>query len=206
MTSTFFNVKKLKNIIKHSFLYGKNIRYRIFNFLFPNFLDIVNSKVIFKDIPKCIQRTFITGNGKVYIGSNCNFGFKLGGFYRGGSIELQARFKVSKIVIGDNVGTNNNVFICAANVIEIGADTLIGQNVFMMDFEAHGIDPEKRRKIGEIGEIYVGRNVWIGNNVTILKNSRIGDDSIVAAGSVVTGIFPKNVIIGGIPARIIKEC
>ena len=47
-------------------------------------------------------------------------------------------------------------------------------------------------------------NVWIGNDVTILKNTKIGSNSIVATGAVVAGVFPKNVIIGGIPAKIIR--
>ena len=51
--------------------------------------------------------------------------------------------------------------------------TRIGQNVTIMDFEAHGIDPSKRNKVGEIGEVIIEENVWIGNNVIILKNSKI---------------------------------
>lgn len=73
-----------------------------------------------------------------------------------------------------------------------------------MDFEAHGNPPNKRRKLGAIWKVVIGKNVWIGNNVTILKDRKIGDNSIVAAGAVVSGKFPANVIIGGIPARIIR--
>ena len=74
----------------------------------------------------------------------------------------------------------------------------------MMDFEAHGTNPLERSKIGKIGEITLGNNVWIGNSVIILKNVKIGDNSIVAAGSVVLkGIYPPNTIIGGNPARVI---
>jgi acetyltransferase-like isoleucine patch superfamily enzyme len=75
----------------------------------------------------------------------------------------------------------------------------------MMDFEAHGIEPENRRTLGQIGKVIIGRNVWIGNNVTILKNSRIGDNSIIATGAVVSGAFPNNAILGGIPAKILKD-
>ena len=118
---------------------------------------------------------------------------------------FQPRYKSSKIVIGSNVSTNNNIFICAANYIDIGDDTLVGQNVTIMDHEAHGIEPEKRRLLGPIGTIKIEKNVWIGNNVTILKNSEIGENSIIAAGTVVSRKFTKNVIIGGVPAKIIKE-
>jgi len=49
------------------------------------------------------------------------------------------------------------------------------------------------------------QNVWVGNHVVILKNSEIGDNSIVAAGAIVNGQFPVNVIIGGVSSRIIKS-
>ena len=147
----------------------------------------------------------MTGSGIIEIGANCSFGYKLGGFHRCGSIEIQPRYKSSKIVIGRNLSTNNNIFICAANYIKIGDDTLIGQNVTIMDHEAHGTHPDKRRQIGQIGKVIIGKNTWIGNNVIILKNSEIGDNSIIASGAIVAGRFPANVIIGGVPAKIIKE-
>jgi len=171
----------------------------------PNRSTIWKNNVSIKRPYFFLQKTYCLGEGKVEIGEHCIFGYKLGGFHRGGSIEIQARYKNSKICIGKNVATNNNVFICAANKIEIGDFARIGQNVTIMDFEAHGIDPDKRNKIGEIGEVMLGNNIWIGNNVIILKNTVIGENSIVAAGAVVSGKFPSNVIIGGVPARIIKN-
>ena len=74
----------------------------------------------------------------------------------------------------------------------------------VLDHEAHGVNPDERNKLGPIGKVIIGKNVWIGNNVTILKNSQVGDNSIVATGAVVSGKFPDNVIIGGIPAKVIR--
>lgn len=179
-----------------------NAKYR--NFIFPNYRFIKSGRLKYLKKPWCNQITLLTGEGTIKIGSNCSFGNKLGGFYRCGSIEFQARYKYSTIIIGNSVSTNNNIFLCAANFIQIGSNTLIGQNVTIMDHEAHEIDPEKRRQIGRIGQIIIGENTWLGNNVTILKNTEIGDNSIVAAGAVVSGKFPENVIIGGIPAKIIR--
>lgn len=176
------------------------------NWYWPNFVALSRKRVLLNgDSPWCNQYTIISGEGKLNIGKNCEFGFKLGGRHRHGSIEFQPRYKNSKIIILDNVFTNNNVFMCAANYIEIGQSTLIGEGVTIMDHEAHGINPKFRRQVGEIGEVKIGNNVWIGNNVIILKNTIIGNNTIVAAGAVVTGEFPSNVIIGGVPAKVIKD-
>lgn len=198
---------KLLKFIFHLYLKVKNwFNFRkFFYFIYPNKFNLLRKRIIYKTIPEFKQITLCEGGGLVEIGINCSFGYKLGGFHRGGSIELQARYKNSKIKIGNNISTNNNIFLCAANYIEIGDDTLVGQNVVMMDFEAHGIAPLDRRSVGEIGKIIIGKNVWIGNNVTILKNSVIGENTIVATGAVVSGIFPQNVIIGGVPAKIIRS-
>lgn len=180
--------------------------FRIINyFVLPNILVFFNKKVIYKSIPLLEQVLLFNGDGMVEIGNNCSFGYKKGGFNRGGSIELQARYNSSKIKIGDNVATNNNIMICAANYIEIGNDTLIGQYVTIMDHEAHDINPTKRREIGKIGTIIIGKNVWIGNNVIILKDSHIGDNTIVASGAVISGKYPCDIIVGGVPAKIIKS-
>ena len=181
------------------------LKFKFLNFTILNLKRFSSKKLICATIPFCQQKTFITGEGVVYIGKNCNFGYKYGGFHRKGCIEIHPRYEKTVIKIGNNVATNNNIFICAANYIEIGDNTLIGQNVTLMDSEMHGIHPDKRREIGEIGSIEIGNNVWIGNNVSILKNSKIGNNTIVATGAVVAGKFPSNVIIGGVPAKVIKD-
>lgn len=175
------------------------------NFYLINYRALNSGKIILIDKPSFNQRTIISGSGIVEIGKNCSFGYKLGGNHFGGAIEFQPRYKKSKIEIGNNVSTNNNLFICSANKISIDDDCLIGNFVSIRDFDAHNIDPLKRNKLGEIGEVIIGKNVWLGNNVIILKNTKIGDNSIIAAGAVVSGIIEENVIAGGIPAKVIKR-
>jgi len=55
------------------------------------------------------------------------------------------------------------------------------------------------------GPIVIGKNVWIGANATVVPSVTIGDGSVIAAGAVVTKDVPANVIVGGVPAKIIKK-
>lgn len=176
------------------------------NWYWPNRSAIQKKRIILKgSAPISNQYTLISGEGSIVMGSKCIFGFPLGGRFKNGYVEIQPRYKEAQIIIEDEVYTNNNVFICAANFIQIGKRTSIGESVTIMDHEAHGIAAGERRQLGEVGEIRIGENVWIGNNVMILKNSSIGDNTIVAAGAIVSGKFPANVIIGGIPAKLIRQ-
>ncbi|MFZ4796718.1 MAG: acyltransferase [Bacteroidia bacterium] len=150
------------------------------------------------------QPLFLTGEGNILIKRNCTFGYLNGGFNFGGSINIDVRSEKSEVIINENVFFNNNVNISSCNFIEIGKNTLVGQNVNIMDYDAHGINPNMRNKIGKIGSIKIGNNVWIGTNVIILKNTVIGDNCIIAAGAVVSGFYQENLIIGGVPSKIIK--
>lgn len=152
------------------------------------------------------QKTIITGKGTVRIGNNVSIGYKLGGNFYKGISEIQPRYRDSVIEIGDNVAFNNNIFICSANTVRIGNNCLIGEGVSIHDFEAHGTLPQERHNLGAVKQVIIGDNVWIGSKVIILKGAVIGDNSIIAVGSVVLGKeYPPNVIIGGNPAKVIKE-
>lgn len=197
---------KLFKVLNHIFYLIEKKYNHLFLLIWPNNIRLFYKNIIFsKKWPTVSQTLIFHGPGIFEVGNNCSFGYKLGGRNKGGVIEFQCREKGSKISIGNNVSTNNNIFICALNSIIIEDDTLIGQNVFITDFEAHGIHPSQRNEIGIVGNVKIGKNVWIGSNVTILKNSIIGNNSIISTGSVVSGSFPSNVIIGGVPARIISE-
>lgn len=175
------------------------------NFVIPNLEVLLTKRTLYEQIPTCHQKTLLTGKGIVKIGKNNSFGYKHGGHHHGGRIEIQPRYINSTISFGNNVITSNNLFMCAACNIEIGDNTLIGNFVSIRDFDAHMISPKRRNEIGDISSVKIGNNVWIGNNVSILKNSEIGNNSIIALGAVVSGKFPANVIIGGVPAKIIKR-
>lgn len=161
---------------------------------------IVGKKVRFN------QKTIFSGRGAIILENNVSVGYKLGGYYHGQVTEFQARYADSKILIKNGTAFNNSNCLISGGSIEIGQRCRIGANVLMMDYEAHGTHPSKRDSLGEIGKIVIGDNVWIGTNVTILKNVTVGNDCIIAAGSVVLkGNYPPSTIIGGNPAKVIKR-
>ena len=110
---------------------------------------------------------------------------------------------------GKNIAVGNNVFINAGckfqdqGGIVIGDGTFIGHNTVLATLD-HDIDPDKRHLLHP-APIHIGKKVWIGAGVVITKGVTIGDNSIIAAGAVVTHNVPANVIAAGVPAKVIKE-
>ena len=100
---------------------------RLFRFILPNLNKIIQKKVTFKQYPVCNQKMLITGAGSVSIGNKCSFGYKLGGNYYRGLIEIQPRYSNSRINIGNNVmiaaksGVINNV---PDNTVVLGAPAI----------------------------------------------------------------------------------
>ena len=106
------------------------------------------------------------------------------------------------IIIGKNVFINSGCRFQDQGGITIGDGTLIGHNVVLATLN-HDIAPEKRSIIHP-APIRIGKNVWIGSSVTVIAGVTIGDNSVVAAGAVVTKDVPENTIVGGVPAKVIK--
>lgn len=116
-----------------------------------------------------------------------------------------------QIVFGDNVCLNFDCHIGAINRIEIGDNVLIGSRVSIVDHN-HGnssadelqVAPIKR-KLYSKGPIVIHNNVWLCENVVVLPGVTIGQNTVVAANSVVTESLPENCIAAGIPAKVIKQ-
>lgn len=97
---------------------------------------------------------------------------------------------------------NENVQITCGDKIEIGKDCTIGRDVVIRSYDGHTIE-QKGYKISE--PIMIEDHVWIGQGAQILKGVHIGKGAIIAAGAVVTKDVPAHTIVGGVPAKIIKE-
>lgn len=110
---------------------------------------------------------------------------------------------------GKNIHIGKDVFINACchfqdhGGVTLGDGCQIGHNVVFATLN-HDVAPERRADTYP-APIVLGKNVWIGSNSTILQGVTIGDNSIVAAGAVVTKDVPANTIVGGVPAQTIKQ-
>jgi acetyltransferase-like isoleucine patch superfamily enzyme len=107
------------------------------------------------------------------------------------------------ITIGKNVFFNTGCSFQDRGGISIGNGSMIGMNVTIATLN-HGLSIETRN-ITYPSPVIIGKNVWIGSNATILPGVTIGDNSVVAAGAVVTKDVPKNTVVAGVPAKVVKE-
>lgn len=111
------------------------------------------------------------------------------------------------LVIGDQSGIGAFSFIGCGGGVRIGSNVIMGQYIsFHPETHVFASTKELIRKQGTTrAGIHIGDDCWVGAKVTFLDGARVGSGVVVAAGSVVRGEFPDNVIIGGVPARILKQ-
>ena len=110
------------------------------------------------------------------------------------------------IQIGNNVGIGEFCYLGGAGGLHIGDHTIIGQYLSCHP-ENHNFEATdtliRLQGVSRKG-IRIGSNCWIGSKVIFLDGAVVGDGCVVAAGAVVNGNFPKNSVIGGVPAKVLK--
>ncbi len=116
-------------------------------------------------------------------------------FYTAGGDEIR---------VGHNVFINQNCTFYDLGGLDIGDDVMIGPNVNIIT-TSHPLGPSQRRAVTIGKPIVIERNVWIAAGATIVGGVTIGENSVVAAGSVVTRNVPPNTLVGGNPARVIRS-
>ena len=113
------------------------------------------------------------------------------------------------IQIGDRVGMSCTALVCH-NAITIGNDVTIGGNTVIYDTDFHTLNTDQRanfqdNSLAKTAPVSIQNRVFIGSHVTILKGVTIGENAVIAAGSVVTKNVPPNQIWGGNPAQFIRH-
>src|ERR1700755_2367249 len=115
-------------------------------------------------------------------------------FYTAGGDEIR---------VGRNVFVNQNCTFYDLGGLDIGDDVMIGPNVSIIT-AGHPVEPSQRRAATIGRRIVIERNVWIAAGATIIGGVTVGENSVVAAGSVVTRDVPPDTLVGGNPARVIR--
>ncbi len=115
--------------------------------------------------------------------------------------------KGAKVIIGNDVAFSYNCLLTAHDSIQIGDGCEIGPGVMFFDHD-HDFRAEGGVKTGEYktAPIEIGKNVWIGANVIILKGTIIGDNCVIAAGSIVKGIIPSDTLFVQKRLTEIRQC
>jgi len=117
---------------------------------------------------------------------------------RGGQIEVESDCSFNiQVVLNADIGGK----------IKISENCIIGPLVIFRtaNHKFSEINKLKRLQGHEIGDILIGKNVWIGANVVILPGVSIGENSVIGAGAVVTESIPKNSLAVGVPAKVKKH-
>src|SRR4051812_38317287 len=109
-----------------------------------------------------------------------------------------------EIRVGHNVFVNQNCTFYDLGGLDIAENVMIGPNVSIIT-AGHPLEPSQRRTATIGKPIVIERNVWIAAGATIIGGVTVGENSVVAAGSVVTRDVPPNCFVGGNPARIIRS-
>lgn len=131
------------------------------------------------------------------------------------SASLQAPIKLvthtasAVISVGPGVSLNGASVVCRSTRIAIGARTMIGPNVVIVDSPYHPLWPlDCRNQYAGTHldrAVEIGEDVWIGMRVIVLPGARIGSGSVIGAGSIVSGEIPPNCLAVGCPARVIRH-
>lgn len=107
------------------------------------------------------------------------------------------------IFLGKNIFINHACSFLDLGCITIEDGVMIGPRVNITS-ENHPVEVAKRKTLVP-GAVLIRQNAWIGAGATILPGVTIGENSVVAAGAVVSSDVPPNTVVGGVPAKVLKE-
>ena len=147
-------------------------------------------------------RNIIISGPNITIGKNVVFVGADGHKTNLSSVNIGSRR--GSIAIGDYVLIMNGVRISSASSIIIGDGCMLATNCYLTDSDWHDIY-DRTSIPGGSAPIVLERGAWVGDSAIVCKGVRIGENSIVGAGAVVTRDVPPNVIVAGNPARVVKK-
>lgn len=169
--------------------YYARVAYNLFRL--PLWSVLNAGKIQFAPIQKLspFAKISVGRTGSVKLGKRCMAEHSV--YFRAGS---------GKLALGDKVFFNRNCIITCNEQIDIGNKATFGPNVCIYD---HDHDPNNWNKMIR-KPVSIGDRVWVGANAVILKGVTIGNDAVIAAGSIVTHDIPEKAVAGGVPAKVLK--
>tara|TARA_B100001059_G_scaffold234738_1_gene278081 strand:- start:2986 stop:3558 length:573 start_codon:yes stop_codon:yes gene_type:complete len=183
----------------------------LLNFFYKYFLFIKNDNIILRGKLKIKNKPIIhiLNGSSLTIGNNVLLNSKNSKYH----VNMFAPIKIyldrvgAEIKIGDNTRIHGTC-LHAYKSIEIGSNCLIAANCQIFDSSGHDTflnkPYERISSNGIVKPILIGNNCWIGTSTIILPGTVLGDNCVVAAGSIVKGVFKENSLIGGNPAKLIN--
>lgn len=152
-----------------------------------------------------------SGHGKIIIGNKVQFissSWRCSASAIAHPVRLRTFMATARIIFEDGSGMSGGSVTARSHTIRIGKNVMIGPDCMFVDSDFHvAWPPEQRAQYGTAEhdrDIWIGDNVWFGARCIVLKGVTIGDNSVIAAGSVVVNDIPANSLAGGNPARALK--
>lgn len=113
----------------------------------------------------------------------------------------------SSLNIGEHayIAGKTHIACIEGKTVSIGRECMFSNEIVFRTGDSHSIIDGDGNRINQSKDIKIGNHVWIGSQAVILKGVTIGDDSVVGTRALVTSVFGNNCVIGGSPAKIIKQ-
>ena len=147
---------------------------------------------------------FVLGDGDIVVGDDANIDGK-------SSFVFGARFAERPfLAIGSRTYVGHQCSFSVSSRITVGSDCYIAGGCYFLDSPGHPLDPGRRLAHmppdpEQVKPVAIGDNVWIGTQAMIMPGVTVGEGSVVAARAVVTSDVPPYTVVGGMPARVIRQ-
>lgn len=185
--------------------YSSYIKQSLYSFFISHVLKKAGKDIIVGLGTRFNAPQYVVVGDNVKIGRDCVI--ECWSYYHGGSTFLYEPL----LQIGNNSAIGDRSHISCIRRLVIGNSVLMGREIFITD-NNHGStsrseldSPPYDRPLTSAGEVIIKDNVWIGDKVSIMPNVTIGKGAVIAANAVVTKDVPDYAVVGGVPAKIIKQ-
>ena len=158
------------------------------------------------NIVKIGKHALVKNTTIVIMGNNSLVHIKDGAWLSGATIWVEDNG--CRLEIGRNtfIGSSHLAVTENGSILKIGDDCMLSSNINIRTGDSHSIiDFETNQRINYARSIFINNHCWIGEGVKILKGVNLEENCVVSTGAIVTKSFTANCLIGGIPAKILKE-